>query len=52
MWNTLSRESQNFRTSFHVCKHGPRHSKDQTRKSLDLEIQMFQKSDLLGEWML
>jgi len=41
MWNTLSRESQNFHTSFHVCKHGSRHSKDQTRKWLDLEYQMF-----------
>jgi len=39
--NTFSWETPNFHTSFHVCKRSPRHSKDPTIKSLDLEIQMF-----------
>jgi len=30
-----------FHTHFHVFKRNPRHSKDVTRKPLDLEIQMF-----------
>jgi len=39
--NTFARESPNFHTSFHVYKRSPRHSKDVTRKSLDLGIQIF-----------
>jgi len=40
--NTFSRESPNFHTCFRVCKWSPCHSKDLTRKSLDLEIQIFE----------
>jgi len=39
--HTFSRESPSFCRSCHVCKRSPRHTKDRTRKSLDLEIQIF-----------
>ena len=39
--NTFSRESPNFRTSFHVSKQSPRHSKDLSGKLVHLEIQIF-----------
>ena len=39
--NTFSRESLNFHASLRVSKRNPRHSKDLTRKLLDLEIQTF-----------
>ena len=47
--NMFSREPPTFHTSFHACKWSPRLSKDLTRKSLDLEIQIFCKSDLASE---
>ena len=36
--NTFSRESPNVHECFQVCKRSPRHSKDRTIKSSDLEI--------------
>jgi len=39
--NMFSQESSNLHTIFHVCKRSPRHSKNLTRKLLDLEIQKF-----------
>jgi len=38
--NTFSRESPNFHASFHECKRSLSNSKDLTRKSIDLEIQI------------
>ena len=42
IYQTRFHESPNFHTSFRVCKWSPCHSKDLTRKSLDLEIQIFE----------
>ena len=50
IFNTCSQESPDFHASFHVCKRSLRHSKNLSRKSLDLEIQIFYKYDLLREW--
>ena len=41
-WNTCSRESQKFQTSFQLSTRSPHHSKDVSGKLTDLEIQKFQ----------
>ena len=52
IFNMFSQESPNFHASFHVCKRSLRHSKNLSGKSLDLEIQIFYKSDLLRQRMM
>ena len=47
--HTFSRESPKFQTQFHMRKRSPRRSKDLSGKLIDLEIQIFEKSDLLRE---
>jgi len=51
--NTFSREPPHFQTNcqtnFRVSKQSPQHSKDLSGKLIDLEIQIYYKSDLLFE---
>ena len=49
--NTFSRESPNVHECFQVCKRSPRHSKDRTIKSSDLEIHISNREISIVFWV-